>query len=58
MEDSDISRGPLNVLLSISVCIGLFAFNALVFTNERAFFRASGVASLVGPTDGNAVDPG
>ena len=58
VKDPDICRGPLNVLFSIPISSGLFAFNALVFAYERAFLRAGGVASLVGPTGGDAVGTG
>ena len=58
VKDPDICRGPLNMLLSVSISGGLFAFSALVFAYERAFLRAGGVASLVGPTGGDAVGTG
>ena len=58
MEYSDICRGSLNVLFPISVGGGLFAFISLVFTYERAYLRAGGVASLVGPAGGDAAGSG
>ena len=58
MEDSDICRGSLDVLFPISASGGLFAFIALVFSYERAYFRAGGVASLVGPAGGDAAGSG
>ena len=55
MEDSDLCRGPLDVLLSIATIVGLFALAALVVSNEGAFLRSCGVASFMGPTGGDAV---
>ena len=55
MKHSDICRGPLDMFFSISAIVGLFAFAALVFSYEGVFLRAGGMASLVGPTGGDAV---
>ena len=58
MKDPDICRGPLDMLFSVSTIVGLFTLAALVVSNEGAFLGAGGVAYMVGPAGGDAVDSG